>query len=349
MAPRDVFRLFLRSLLCGLIFGFALCMLFVGTILILVGLYMLGVEFPEPPNVVTLEGQHDGHHHQQQQQQHDLECKSCGTAIGRSADLYPPREVGGVSSFVAWQEGAYLGHVTQNIGGVNTTVYTFQQLPSISAKRLRFRVVRLKDTTHTNLRKYGPSHSDSWFPAYRWTIAVCPVCGRQIGWHFSPKAVSKHNHQEAFYAINLDAIRNHTHATRHPQPATSTYLSTSVDRLQQKMREDPTLASVLGGAAVAGGGGMAGVSVAAMVLLPTAGIPSPFIGFNLYLRTVGVLLLGCALACVCAATLWNAKPVLRARRRLLVAQLSNEGASGNNNNSKALLQCLRAADTTRRR
>eukprot|EP00941_MAST-03F_sp_MAST-3F-sp1_P005501 g5501.t1 len=67
------------------------------------------------------------------------------------------------------------------------------------------RILSNRDQIQTGVMFQGqPSEENSWFPGYAWTIAVCGVCGKHMGWRFN--ATRKKLQPRLFFGLSRGAL-----------------------------------------------------------------------------------------------------------------------------------------------
>jgi hypothetical protein len=55
------------------------------------------------------------------------------------------------------------------------------------------------------------SEQDTWFPGYKWTIALCPQCLTHVGWRFDKTNAAKDD-EKSFFALILNKLLDEDHA-----------------------------------------------------------------------------------------------------------------------------------------
>jgi hypothetical protein len=99
------------------------------------------------------------------------QCKVCGNPLtGRDLVI----DIGGNTS-----------HCFTNPSGLEFGFHTFALCPGATV---------LGD----------PTDAFSWFPGYRWRIAVCARCGSHVGWHY--EAMNPHHQPSEFWGIIVSSI-----------------------------------------------------------------------------------------------------------------------------------------------
>uniref|UniRef100_A0A7E4URH1 CULT domain-containing protein n=1 Tax=Panagrellus redivivus TaxID=6233 RepID=A0A7E4URH1_PANRE len=114
----------------------------------------------------------------------ELICRLCGQKVTEASELTEVPTKSAAHSF------------RQNILGQDVLV---QRL--VNPSHIQFDVIAAEKAI-AGLQ--GPAYSsDTWFPGYRWTAAVCKTCRTHIGWHFQAPAPSS---LKNFYGLVLDSL-----------------------------------------------------------------------------------------------------------------------------------------------
>ena len=94
---------------------------------------------------------------------------------------------------IAVQPDTHLLTLQRKYQGLMVPIYQFKQPGRLNPDELAFRLVRSRRVDGAGLIEIPVdprSASDSWFPAYSWSILVCRSCDgwRHLGWRFTPKS-----------------------------------------------------------------------------------------------------------------------------------------------------------------
>lgn len=119
-------------------------------------------------------------------------CRSCGHEI-----LHPSAII---------QVPSKVAHRQRNdtIAGRNGTLIQLFKNPDGAF----FEVISATEANLTEVSK--PSDLMTWFPGYHWTICVCPMCMKHVGWKYH--ATSPERKPQSFFGIILDNILQQSEA-----------------------------------------------------------------------------------------------------------------------------------------
>lgn len=108
-----------------------------------------------------------------------------------SAQTIDPTQI--IAAPMATQTDTFLGLHTVKIMGIPVPLYRFKQPSRLSELELPFKLLLLRHVPMDSLTLLQVPRllaEDSWFPGYRWSVAVCESCGGKgdsihIGWQFT--------------------------------------------------------------------------------------------------------------------------------------------------------------------